>query len=825
MIDSHFIEQVNRAALARIDSLVSDWLPGGKTQGAEYVARNPTRADSSPGSFKVNLRTCAWKDFATTDKGGNDPISLYRYLYGIDKMGEAARKLAASLGVGDKAEPFKPAADASVKRKSPNIWQPLLPVPPQAPSPDEALKKAHQIWIYKNEKAELLGFITRRNRPDGKKDYYPLTYCRNAETLEEQWRTQGFPHPRPIYGLDELAKKPTASVLIVEGEKAADAARKLLNGSVAVVSWPGGAQAIKHVDWQPLYGRRIAIWPDNDAPGREAAINIADLLYAHSPTVKIITPPSEMADGWDLADAEVSQWDSSRVKKWITENFTVHIPAPKAEKPKRATTEDLEVGQPIMRDGMKTDADGNPYEQVGFYYKYEETDKKGNTKTRIVPQFRLMANYCAERKDMVFDDAKWMRHDGKMWTHLSRIGLQNFIVRENAKCIRPEHIDQFGKMIRSFCYSGNYQFKDTDGLINIANGVINARTAELMPHSPEYKFEYCTDVAYEPHAECPAWENFLCEIFQRNVELIDLAQRLFGYIMIGGAPFLHRAFVLHGGGRNGKSTFLEILRAIIGRKSYSVVSMGKLDKEFSIVNIEGKLANIVEETPTDEINAEIFKNMVGGGEVQAAHKGFDEYSFKCQARFVFACNEMPNFKDKSVGLEDRLVFIPFNRYFEDHERDTNILPKLMAELPGIMNWAIEGARTMLAQRSLPNYQTIVEMKEAYRQETNPALAWLKEHVEVSPAGQPVPFSELYEDYAAWCKKNGHHAASSRKFSNSIRPSIQRRCQELGLEYRADAKNSIGNAKVIKFLIFGSKNQSDRIYQRSFDPKPFRRDFD
>jgi P4 family phage/plasmid primase-like protien len=814
MIDSHFIDQVNRAAMARIDSLVSDWLPGGKTQGSEYVARNPTRADSSPGSFKVNLRTCTWKDFATSDKGGNDAISLYRYLYGIDKMGEAARKLAASLGVGN-ASAVKPATDPSVKRKSPNIWQPILPVPPEALSPDEALKKAHQIWIYKNEKSELLGFITRRNRPDGKKDYYPLTYCQNSQTGECEWRTQGFPHPRPIYGLDELARKPSASVLIVEGEKAADAARKLLNGSVAVVSWPGGAQAIQHVDWSPVFGRRIAIWPDNDAPGREAAINIADLLYAHSPTVKIIDPPDE-ASGWDLADAEGSDWDSSRVKKWITEHFTVHIPAPKAEK-KRSTTEDLEVGQPIVRDGMKTDADGNPYEQVGFYYKYEETNKKGEVKTRIVPQFRLMANYCAERKDMVFDDAKWMRHDGKMWTHLSRTGLQSFIHRENAKCIRPEHIDQFGKMIRAACYSGNYEFKDTDGLINIANGIINARTSELMPHSPHYKFEYCTDVAYEPNAECPTWENFLCEIFERNIELIDLAQRLFGYIMIGGAPFLHRAFVLYGSGRNGKSTFLEILRAIIGRKSYSVVSMGKLDKEFSIVNIEGKLANIVEETPTDEINAEIFKNMVGGGEVQAAHKGFDEYSFKCHARFIFACNDMPVFRDKSVGLEERLVFIPFNRYFEDHERDTNIIPKLMAELPGILNWAIEGARTMLAQRSLPNYQTTAQMKELYRDETNPLINWMNECVTVSASGSQMTTKEIYAEYRRFCEESGCRSVSKINFGRQFRAEIKKRITSAGLPYNEKARAANGDDRVIEWLIVKGQNRQMDLPHRQMRP--------
>jgi len=104
-------------------------------------------------------------------------------------------------------------------------------------------------------------------------------------------------------------------------------------------------------------------------------------------------------------------------------------------------------------------------------------------------------------------------------------------------------------------------------------------TGELLPHSYKYMFKYCSPVEYSPTAECPLWEKFLMEVFNNNIELYDLAQRLFGYIIIGGRPFLHRAFCLYGNGRNGKSTFLDVLKAVLGKESYSVVSMAKLDKE------------------------------------------------------------------------------------------------------------------------------------------------------------------------------------------------------------------------------------------------------
>lgn len=88
---------INRAALSHLPEILARWLPDGRLEGAEYVARNPTRADRRPGSFKINLRTGQWADFATNDQGG-DPVSLAAYLAGCGQA-EAARDLAAMLGL------------------------------------------------------------------------------------------------------------------------------------------------------------------------------------------------------------------------------------------------------------------------------------------------------------------------------------------------------------------------------------------------------------------------------------------------------------------------------------------------------------------------------------------------------------------------------------------------------------------------------------------------------------------------------------------------------------------------------------------------------
>ncbi|SPJ25450.1 hypothetical protein [Palleronia abyssalis] len=94
---SRFIAAVNAAAMSRLDSLLHQWLPGGRREGREYVALNPTRADRSPGSFKINIARGVWADFATDD-AGSDPVSLYAYLNGIGQLA-AAKRLARELGV------------------------------------------------------------------------------------------------------------------------------------------------------------------------------------------------------------------------------------------------------------------------------------------------------------------------------------------------------------------------------------------------------------------------------------------------------------------------------------------------------------------------------------------------------------------------------------------------------------------------------------------------------------------------------------------------------------------------------------------------------
>jgi hypothetical protein len=133
------------------------------------------------------------------------------------------------------------------------------------------------------------------------------------------WKAGAAPPPRPIYGLYNLSKAPSDTpILIPEGEKATDAAQRMVGRSYVCMTWPGGSKAARKADWSPVAGRDVVIWPDADEPGHKAAQFAAQQCkQAGAKSVVVVDPPSDVPDGWDLADAEAGGWTGEQVREWI----------------------------------------------------------------------------------------------------------------------------------------------------------------------------------------------------------------------------------------------------------------------------------------------------------------------------------------------------------------------------------------------------------------------------------------------------------------------------------------------------------------------------
>lgn len=280
--------------------LVERWIPGGSYIDGEYAPLNPTRGDKTAGSFRVNTSTGAFIDFATGDKG-KDFVALYAYINNLS-MGDAAKQVKIHIGLEEGVVPINsiPAPQAAKPVTKNDRPQPVIPAPNEAP---EAIVNRFgvptYVFKYLGSDGGLIGYVLRYDLPEGKKTIKPLFWFGDRQW---QWRGISGDNPRPIYGLDRLTERPTAPVLVVEGEKSADMGQQLLPEYV-VVSWLGGTSMAKRVQWGALMGRKVTIWPDNDDPGRKAANEIKK----HVPHAYIATPLQDKPPGWDVADATTDE--------------------------------------------------------------------------------------------------------------------------------------------------------------------------------------------------------------------------------------------------------------------------------------------------------------------------------------------------------------------------------------------------------------------------------------------------------------------------------------------------------------------------------------
>lgn len=364
MIDFKHISSV---ALGHIDSLVQQWLPGGSVKGREYVVSNPTRSDKHP-SLSINLNSGIWKDFSNGD-GGGDLISLLAYAKSIDQ-GEAAKQIAEYLRIdtGDSKPQPKPKSDKLVPfKKSP--WTPIFPVPASAPPPQskyvqtvDGIPTEWPVAVqyrYVNDAGETIGYASRIVKsPTNKIVLYQL-YHENSVTKKQMWIFKHFPKPQPLYNLDLFKKYPDATIVIVEGEKCAQALQAIFDlNSVTdyiVTTWPGGCNNGKSGDYTHLHNRNVVFWPDNDRklykknhplcgqemPKKEqhgwlVMMEIADIVKANVKSMKVIDVPGKLKpDTWDVADAiNDDKWDLAEILRHIKVH-TIDIETTEAATTKR----------------------------------------------------------------------------------------------------------------------------------------------------------------------------------------------------------------------------------------------------------------------------------------------------------------------------------------------------------------------------------------------------------------------------------------------------------------------------------------------------------
>jgi len=305
-------------------------------------------------------------------------------------------------------------------------------------------------------------------------------------------------------------------------------------------------------------------------------------------------------------------------------------------------------------------------------------------------------------------------------------------------------------------------------LLNIGNGILDVRTYKLHAHNPKLLSTIRIPVNYEQAAKCPNIMKFFREIVgEENVQLLI---ELFAWCLDVNSP-IQRFVILVGEGSNGKSTFINLLRAFMGSANCSSVTLQSLSyNRFASSELFGKLVNIYPDLPTYLIkDTGPLKALTGGDAINAERKFERGFTFVNKAKLIFSANKPPEIEDESYAIWRRMVIIEFpNKFILGVNRDPELIEKLTApeELSGLLNLAIEKIKILREQGDFSYHADWKAIRSKYTLLSDPVSEFIDIACNFDPLVE-IPKPNLYKAYCEFCKKKGVPAQTSRGFGRVI----------------------------------------------------------
>ena len=330
---------------------------------------------------------------------------------------------------------------------------------------------------------------------------------------------------------------------------------------------------------------------------------------------------------------------------------------------------------------------------------------------------------------------------------------------------------------------------ETDvNLIAFRNGILNIRTMELLPFSPEYIITNKIPWDYNPNAYSEVLDNALNQWSCGDQSIRNILEECVGYCFYRKNP-LQKSFILTGEGANGKSTFLDTLKALLTTKNYSPLELCELDEKFSTIMMAGKLANIGDDISDDFLKGKtlsIFKKVVSGNDIKAENKNADANIIKPTAKLFFSANNIPRMVSKGIyAIKRRLVIIPFNAKFESHfedgsknpDFDENLGEKLKSQdaMEYMIILGIQGLKRALRNKAFTKSEKVQKELNEFEKDNDPVAQWLDSLKESEEDDEAIInyltreyFSTIYASYSTFCYENNSKPLKSGNLSKELR---------------------------------------------------------
>lgn len=295
-------------------------------------------------------------------------------------------------------------------------------------------------------------------------------------------------------------------------------------------------------------------------------------------------------------------------------------------------------------------------------------------------------------------------------------------------------------------------------IINLKNTRLDIRSGKCLEFTPEAIEFDRIPVVYDPSAYCADLDKMLNRVFLGDREVINLFEEMVGACLLKHNRY-QKAFMLYGGGSNGKSTVLDLIKRFLGSRNYASISLEKVTDRFNVAELENRLANIGDDIDNVTIkDTGTLKKIFAGNSITVERKGERPFTIEPYATHIYSANTIPRSFDKSDGFYRRWLFIPFNARFSsaDPDYDPLIEDKITTDnaLSYLLNIAIRGAKRLIKSGHFTEPASVRDALERYKTENSTTLSWIEDKALEEDYFLHNSTDKLYGDFSDWCKLSG-----------------------------------------------------------------------
>lgn len=341
--------------------------------------------------------------------------------------------------------------------------------------------------------------------------------------------------------------------------------------------------------------------------------------------------------------------------------------------------------------------------------------------------------------------------------------------------------DETVKYILNYLYEDSVAFNQSEYNVVFKNGILNVLNWTFEPMTPSHYESIQINIDYNPTAMSNIADEFFATATCGDKAIEQLLYEVIGYTMLK-TNALAKSFILLGTGRNGKSTYLDVIKAILGRTNYTALSFKDLNNTFKPSSLINKLASCAGDISAQPIQeSDMFKSITAYEDVQFEQKYKDSFTGKVFATMLYSCNKLPRTPDNSAGFYRRLVIVPFNANLAKVSTVDGIAfhDKLLSA-ESLEYIAIKALRAiykvLMTTKEFTEPDAVTSTLNKYKIDNSTLLSWAFDKYK----GDTEKLAQLtgaraYGNYATWCNESNRAKLSSTSFNEQMR-------LEFGIDY-------------------------------------------